>query len=193
MVLLKNIDSALPVKKPKVVSLFGAHADPAVLGPNRAFVIGNSDPGGVTISEVLMGHMASVSGAGLSLMPPYLITPLQALTERAINDGIQLRRIVNDTFALVTEGFLASGASTDVLPSIENYASYSDACLVFINAFGGEGHDRRELQNSDQDELVLKVAQYCKNTIVTVNSVGLRLVESWIEHENVTAVLYGGP
>lgn len=192
MVLLKNVDSALPLKSPRSMSLFGAHALPSIVGPNRAFALGSSDPDGAVIPEVLMGHMASLSGAGSSPMP-YLITPLQSLTERAKEDGTQLRWIANDTFAPVTEGLIPSGARTGVLPSIETYASHSEVCLVFLNAFGGEGHDRKDLRNLDQDELVLKVAAYCNNTIVIVNTVGPRIVESWINHENVTAVLYGGP
>ncbi|KAH7130887.1 glycoside hydrolase family 3 protein [Dactylonectria macrodidyma] len=192
MVLLKNIDSALPLKSPRPMSLFGAHAGPSIVGPNRTFALGSSDPGGAAVPEVWMGHMASLDGAGASPMP-YLITPLQSLTERAIEDGTQLRWIANDTFAPVTEGLIPSGARMGVLPSFETYATHSDVCLAFPNAFGGEGHDRRDLRDSDQDERILKVAAYCNNTIVTTNSVGTQIVKSWINHDNVTAVLYGGP
>jgi beta-glucosidase len=33
----------------------------------------------------------------------------------------------------------------------------------------------------------------CNNTIVVINTVDPRLVDQWIEHSNVTGVLYGGP
>ena len=42
------------------------------------------------------------------------------------------------------------------------------------------------------DELVLAVAANNKNTIVVVNSVGPLILESWIDHPNVTAVLWAG-
>lgn len=35
------------------------------------------------------------------------------------------------------------------------------------------------------------MASNCNNTIVVINAVGPRLVDRWIENENVTAVLYG--
>jgi beta-glucosidase len=37
------------------------------------------------------------------------------------------------------------------------------------------------------------VADNCNNTIVVVNTVGPRLLSQWNDHENVTAILYGGP
>lgn len=192
LVLLKNVDNALPLKDLDVLSVFGAHAGPAVSGPNRAFFISNTEPGAIPIPETLDGHMASISGAGGASMP-YLVTPLNALTSRVREDGTQFRWIANDTFIPVDYGFIRSGASTGVRPSIEAYAQHSDACIVFLNAFGGEGHDRRELLNYAQDELVLSVAGQCSNTIVVINTVGPRILDAWIENSNVTAVLYGGP
>ncbi|KAK8902205.1 hypothetical protein QC760_009683 [Botrytis cinerea] len=40
--------------------------------------------------------------------------------------------------------------------------------------------------------MVTTVADNCNNTIVVVNTVGPRILDAWIEHENVTAVLYSG-
>lgn len=34
--------------------------------------------------------------------------------------------------------------------------------------------------------------QNCSNTVVVVHSTGIRIVDSWIEHENVTAVIFAG-
>ncbi|KAL4930303.1 glycoside hydrolase superfamily [Aspergillus undulatus] len=86
-----------------------------------------------------------------------------------------------------------AGGGTSVTPSYANYASSdSHACLVFLNALSGEGADRGELFNSDQDSMVTEVANNCNNTVVIINTVGPRLMENWIEHDNVTAVLYGG-
>lgn len=84
------------------------------------------------------------------------------------------------------------GSGTALSPSISNYALNSAACLVFINADSGEGADRGELSNDEQDTMVTTVAANCNNTIVVVNTVGPRILDAWIEHENVTAVLYSG-
>ena len=84
------------------------------------------------------------------------------------------------------------GTGTTVTPSIANYASDSDVCLVFLNSWSGEGGDRSELSNQDQDDLVNSVAESCNNTIVVINTSGPRVLDQWIENDNVTAVVYGG-
>ncbi|KAF2087992.1 glycoside hydrolase family 3 protein [Saccharata proteae CBS 121410] len=86
-------------------------------------------------------------------------------------------------------GSLETG--TSVTPSITSYAEVADVCLVFLNALAGEGADRTELTNADQDTLVNTVASECNNTIVVINTPGARLVDQWIENENVTGLLYG--
>ena len=40
------------------------------------------------------------------------------------------------------------------------------------------------------DGLVLNVANNCSNTIVVIHNAGVRLVDQWIEHPNVTAVIF---
>lgn len=65
----------------------------------------------------------------------------------------------------------------------------SDACLVFINAMATEGWDREGLRDDFSDGLVLNVASKCANTVVVVHTAGIRLVDQWIEHPNVTAAI----
>ncbi|KAH9898820.1 glycoside hydrolase superfamily [Xylariomycetidae sp. FL2044] len=186
MVLLKNVNNALPLRSPRSLSVFGAHAGAALSGPNEAFsVFGVPAP-------TYSGHLATSGGAGSAALP-YLVTPHMALTERAAEDGTQLRYILNDTFAEGATGLVASGPSTGVDPSIANYAQFAEACLVFLNGWGGEGQDRTELRNAAQDALVVAVAAECGNTVVVVNTVGPRILDAWVEHANVTAVLYGAP
>lgn len=185
MVLLKNLNSSLPLKKPHTMAIFGSHARAAVAGPNMQFRVMGSGP-------TYDGHLATDSGSGQGSLP-YLITPEMALTAKASQDGTMLRWVANDTYSsssgsnLVMQG----SDSTSVTPSIGSYAENMDVCLVFINALAGEGADRTELYNSDQDALIKEVAENCANTVVVINTVGARLVDQWIEHENVTAVLYG--
>jgi beta-glucosidase len=88
---------------------------------------------------------------------------------------------------------LGTGALKGVDQSIQTYAQYTETCLVFINAYGGEGTDRTGLRNPTQDQLVVSIANNCNNTVVAVNTVGPRILDTWIEHPNVTAVLYGAP
>lgn len=104
---------------------------------------------------------------------------------------------MNDTYTSTSHINIAGavgggGEGTSISYSYSNYAQNAEACLIFLNTYSGEGADRGELSNTDQDLMVSRVAAQCNNTIVIVNTVGPRPIESWIDHENVTAVLYGG-
>ena len=65
----------------------------------------------------------------------------------------------------------------------------SDVCLVFINAMATEGWDRDGLHDDFSDALILNVARQCSNTIVAIHAAGIRLVDQWIEHPNITATI----
>ncbi|KAJ5646412.1 beta-glucosidase D [Penicillium lividum] len=166
--LLKNKNNALPLEKPLSMALFGASAGPAMGGPGVSFSTDGTD-------STYQGHLAGGSGSGTTSFP-YLVTPHDALLQRSIEDGTIIR----------------FGTGTDSTVDIDSYASNVEVCLVFINADSGEGADRTELRNKDQDKLVTKVASNCNNTMVIVNTVGVRILESWIDNENITAVVYGG-
>ena len=167
------------------MAIFGSHARAIVAGPNMQFSVEGSGP-------TYDGHLATDSGSGQGSLP-YLVTPEMALTMKASQDGTMLRWVANDTYSSSTGSTLVmqGSDSTSVTPSISSYAENMDVCLVFINALAGEGADRTELYNNDQDALIKQVAENCANTIVVINTAGVRLVDQWIEHENVTAVLYG--
>jgi beta-glucosidase len=62
----------------------------------------------------------------------------------------------------------------------------------FINSWSEEGADRSELSNTDQDNLVLTVAENCNNTIAVVHVSSSRALEAWIENGNTTALIYSG-
>lgn len=236
LALLKNNNAAgagLPLNRPRTISIFGAHAGPAMAGPNFAFSVQGTE------SDVYQGHLASAVGSG-GLSNSYLATPFQALSLRAAQDGSMFRWIMNDTYsdssssssmgsgapsmsdnststsggmpdggssagnASMPSGAGAGGAAgggmnlgalgtgTTVTPSIANYASDSEVCIVFINSWSGEGADRSKLYDQDQDNLIKTVAENCNNTIVVINTSGPRILDQWIENDNVTAVIYGG-
>ena len=72
--------------------------------------------------------------------------------------------------------------------------------MVFINSDSGEATavdgnegDRKNLTAwHNGDALVAAVAEQNNNTIVVVHSVGPIIIEPWIEHPNVTAVVWAG-
>jgi len=77
-------------------------------------------------------------------------TPFQVFSNRAATDGFMLKWWLNDT-VVFTSSVQVAGAGTILVENTLGVASNSDACVVFINAWAGEGGDRSELRNEDQD------------------------------------------
>ncbi|KAK7018629.1 glycoside hydrolase family 3 protein [Favolaschia claudopus] len=172
-VLLKNVGEALPLKKPRSIVLVGSDAGPGRIGPNEF-----PDQGGVD------GILAMGWGSGTANFT-YLISPLEAIQQRARKDRTSISWILDD-WNTDRAGNMAIGRS---------------AALVFISSDSGEEYitvdgntgDRKNLTAwNNGDNLVLAVAAQNNNTIVVVHSVGPLIVEPWIDHPNVTAVLWAG-
>lgn len=214
LVLLKNNDGdgrGLPLNKPKTIALFGAHAGPAIAGPNLPFSVAGTD------ADTYQGHLTSGGGSG-ELALGWLATPFQAISEHAYADRSMIWWIMNDTYtydsgssglgggggggappggaggpggnklrARQNLGGGALGSGTSVTPSYANYAENAAVCLCFLNAASGEGADRSSLYDADQDTMVLTVAETCNNTVVVGNFAGPRVIGAWADHENVTA------
>jgi beta-glucosidase len=185
LVLLKN-NGVLPLKAPNTMALFGSHAGPAVAGPNYGFSVQGSGP-------IYEGHLATGSGSGQGSLG-YVIDPHAAIVARAAKDGTFVRWILNNTYTGASSegslGNLLGSSSTALDGSFAGYAADTEVCICFINALAGEGADRTELRNTVQDDMIISVAADCNNTVVVIQTIGPRLVDSWIENENITAVLY---
>ncbi|KAF9457106.1 beta-glucosidase [Collybia nuda] len=171
-VLLKNLNKVLPLASPKSIGIIGNGAGPGSRGPN-----GYSDRGGND------GVLGMGWGSGTADYP-YLITPLAAITAKA-GSGATISSSLSDTD----------------LNAAAKAASGKDVALVFITADSGEGYitveghagDRNDLQAwHGGDALVAKVASVNSRTVVVVNSVGPINMEAWINHVNVTAVVWSG-
>lgn len=139
-VLVKNVNKTLPLKKPKIISLFGydavAPARVNVVDENlsfqfgflsnlkffwySAFVYPFVQPGQIAPNGTLI-----VGGGSGGVAPAYISAPFDALQERAYQDDFQLFWDFDSTAPPVDQS--------------------SDACLVFINAFATEGVDRAGL------------------------------------------------
>ncbi|KAA1473309.1 hypothetical protein DENSPDRAFT_866018 [Dentipellis sp. KUC8613] len=176
-VLLKNTKNALPlsVNKIKRIAIVGSDAGPNPDGPN-----GCGDRG------CDQGTLAMGWGSGTANFP-YLIDPLSAITNF----------VHNADPTTVVEGVL----SDFNYGQIQSVASHADTCLAFVNADSGEGYitvdgnagDRKNLTLWHGGEaLINATASACANTVVVMHAVGPVLVEAWIEHPNVTAVVQAG-
>ena len=166
-VLVKNQNNALPLRSPKLVSVFGYDAYSPM-----SYTLATSFSFPTTERSALYqnGTLYSAGGSGAN-SPAYIDSPIEALQRRAYEDGSSV---------------LWDFTSED---PVVNYVS--DVCLVFINAFATEAVDREALSDTHSDTIVTNVANKCANTVVVVHNAGIRTVESWVNHVNVTAVIFG--
>ncbi|KAL4820413.1 glycosyl hydrolase family 3 C-terminal domain-containing protein [Aspergillus spinulosporus] len=179
IVLLKNKNNTLPLRSPKSLGIFGKDAANLATGPTPQSDFANF------AGDTYDGHL--VTGGGSYSPAPYVVSPLDALTARAAEgQGFGYKYILSDNWTVTPPESTGEGFFQTSGVSVSQYASESEHCLVFINAFGKEGSDRRTLADETGDKLVNDVANYCGSTIVVMNNAGVRLVDAWIEHENVT-------
>ncbi|CDK28769.1 unnamed protein product [Kuraishia capsulata CBS 1993] len=165
-VLVKNVDNALPLKKPKLISLYGYDGiatDTEIQGASSGFGGFGGD-----VAAISNGTLYTGGGSG-SNTPSYIDAPFNAFSQKAWEDG--------------------SFLSWDFASAEPNVNAESDVCIVFINAYATEGSDRPNLADKYSDNLVESVADQCANTMVVIHNAGIRLVDNWIDHENITAVI----
>ncbi|CAM1501300.1 Fc.00g104620.m01.CDS01 [Cosmosporella sp. VM-42] len=179
-VLLKNENNALPFDgNISMLSVYGYDATvPASKNVDVLFQLGYmSSP---EMAQAVLGkeaHFDQAARGGTIVTggragangPPFIRDPLSAIQQKAALDGVWV--------------------NWDLESFDPDVNAASDACLVFINAIATEGWDRDGLHDDFSDGLVLNVASKCQNTIVVIHAAGVRLVDQWIEHPNVTAVI----
>lgn len=171
-VLVKNVNNALPLTRQtsRFVAIYGYDAEVKAAPWENVARYG----GGYEVNygwNTFNGTLISGGGSGGS-SPSYVISPFKAIQDKVIEHHGILRWNFWDVDPHVS-------ASVDV-------------CLVFINAYASESFDRPSLTDEFSDQLVNNVAARCSNTVVIVHSAGIRIVDSWIEHDNVTAVIFAG-
>ncbi|KAH9819204.1 family 3 glycoside hydrolase [Melampsora americana] len=177
-ILLKNLDQTLPLKAPKYLNSI------LILGSDAG-----DNPNGANSCEdrhCNEGTLAGGWGSG-SAIYPYLISPATAIQSylHADHPNINIDIVLNDTN----------------YERIEASASLAELTIVHVNADSGEGKVETEGNAGDRndlylwhegDKLILTAAKMCANTVVVIHSVGPVLMEAWIDHPNVTAVVYAG-
>ncbi|TDL28535.1 glycoside hydrolase family 3 protein [Rickenella mellea] len=172
-VLLKNTGKTLPLAAPPSIAVIGSGAGPNPSGPN-----------GCVDRSCNQGVLAQGWGSGTADYP-YLITPLDAITNRSAVDK------TNVTSSLSDSDLNAAAAA----------AKNKSIAFVFITADSGEAQYTVEGNAGDRndllawhggDALVQAVAAVNNNTIVVVNTVGPVILEAWIDNPNVTGLVWSG-
>ncbi|EXK77894.1 beta-glucosidase G [Fusarium oxysporum f. sp. raphani 54005] len=162
-ILLKNEKSALPLKKPSSIAVFGNDAGEVTQGLYNA-------------GDFEFGTLAAGGGSGTGRMP-YLVSPLVAITARARQEGTLVQQWLNNTL------IATSNITSLWIPKTP------EVCLVFVKSWAEEGLDREHLDfDWHGSDVVESVARFCNNTVVVTHSAGVNNLP-WADHPNVTAIL----
>lgn len=186
-VLAKNTKNALPLKKPRMLSLYGYSATQ----PSQY----DAEPPGSfvwTYGVEAADPLAVVQGFIGNLTYPYPHIAPNGTLFCGGGSGANSAALGNSPWdALVQQAFNDDTAMFwDFRSATPNVDGASDACLVFGNAWASEGSDRAGVHDDYTDGLIKSVAGQCNNTIVVLHNAGVRLVDQFIDHENVTALIF---
>ncbi|KAI1385345.1 glycoside hydrolase family 3 protein [Hypoxylon trugodes] len=172
-VLLKNVNHALPLVRPRIVAVIGEDAQDNPDGPNGC------------VDRVCNNGTLAMGWGSATAEYPYLISPAAALEKEALQEGTAFIN-VKGNFDLETARAAARNASV---------------AIVFANADSGEGYTTLDGNFGDRnnltlwkggDELINAVASDNPNTIVVIHSVGPVLIDHIKNNPNVTAILWAG-
>ncbi|CAE6407296.1 unnamed protein product [Rhizoctonia solani] len=170
--LLKNVRSnggGIPLKKSKFVAVFGQDA-----GPNPDGLLYCGSDNRCTADHTNNGTN-SVGGGSGAAYAPYIITPLEGIQSRTAANETQVNWMLNDWD----------------LETARTNALIADTSIVFTYAYQTESLDRDNLTAwSNGDALIKTVAAECNNTIVVIHSGQQILMDDWVEHPNITAVIF---
>ncbi|KAH7316988.1 glycoside hydrolase family 3 protein [Stachybotrys elegans] len=172
IVLLKNDDNILPLRRPSTLAVVGSGA-----------VIGDHARNQCSDHGCNSGALGMGWGSG-TVNYPYFVAPYDAIRTRASSDGT--------TVTL---------SGTDDTNSGANAARGKDIALVFITADSGEGYLTVENNVGDRinldpwhngNDLVAAVAGANSNVVVVVHSVGAIILERILALPNVKAIVWAG-
>lgn len=186
-VLAKNTNNALPLSKPKMLSVYGYSATQ----PGQYNV---EPPGGTvwTYGAEATDPLVVISGFVGNLTYPYPQIAVNGTLFCGGGSGANSAALGSAPWdALLQQAFDDDTALFwDFRSATPQVDGASDACLVFGNAWASEGSDRPGLHDDYTDALIQHVASQCNNTIVVFHNAGVRLVDQFIDHENVTALIF---
>lgn len=165
-VLVKNVNGTLPLNKPRMLNLFGYSAQSQAKYTEGVAIT----PTLAGTTQIYQNGTLYMGGGSGGANPWTAVAPFDALVMQAYNDGTAL-----------------FWDFSSALPTAVDAAT--DACLVFVNSYAQEGYDRTTLNDAYTDNLILSVANHCGNTIVVIHNTGIRLVDAFADHPNVTAII----
>lgn len=171
-VLLKN-EGALPLKAPPRISIIGSKAGPGMRWDRNCGATGRACEG------------PSLGGGSGWAQALNYIDPLMSIRQRALVDSSAVDWVLNDTD----------------LQAVQTSVVQADVALVFVSAWATEEADRdpsltytyRSAVGQDGvydgEALIQTAAAWNPNTIVVAYMPGATILDAWINHPNITAVV----
>lgn len=136
-------------------------------------------------------------GSG-SVQYPYFTTPLQGIQNRASIENItvdwNLQSVPKNYYYNYSLPAFNNEGLNMVVDPWENTATSSDVNLVFTMGNGGEVVDRTNMKlDLDGDKTIAHAVKNHNNNVIIVNAVGQIDMSKWINHKNVSAVIFAPP
>lgn len=199
MVLLKNENKALPLKKGKKIALFGKATIEYIKGGG-----GSGDVHTPYICNIFEGF----SGKDVEIYMPLVDFYKEYVKKESINIPTQAQ--INATWDIVNamefctkrddmtyDTFASMHVPEAKVPDelIEDAAKNADTAIITISRFSAEGVDRRP-QGGDyylsdlEKDLIDKAGKLFKKVVIVINSGATIDCEYFAENENVDAVLF---
>ncbi|KAJ4376087.1 hypothetical protein N0V83_001368 [Neocucurbitaria cava] len=170
-VLLKNVNSTLPLKQPMNIGVFGNDAADFTQGQYSLTLVGT----GLANGDYDIGTLAVGGGSGTGRFT-YVVPPLDAIKSRAQSYGALVQYITNNDV-------IANGGFSSLAPLP------LDVCVVFLKSWATEGFDRTTLIAEWNSTVVVEAtAAICPNTIVVLHGSSPNVLP-WADNPNVTAIL----
>ena len=135
-------------------------------------------------SIVVMGPNAiETKFGGYSGVASKAVSPLEGIKNKVTPSKVRY-----------IEGCKIERSSFDEIKEATKAAEESDVAIIVVGIQEGEFSDREDLKlPGSQEDLILKVAEVNKNTIVVLNAGGVVTMENWIDRApTVIEMWYGG-
>ncbi len=204
MVLLKNENNALPLKKAEKIALFGKATIEYIKGGG-----GSGDVHCPYIRSIFDGFkMKEKEGKTAVYMP--LVDFYKDYVEResknvltqkqidAIWDVVNAMDFCTERDEMTYDTFAKMHVKEAEVPEelIKSASEWADTAIITISRFSAEGVDRRanggDYYLSDlEKELIDKATELFKKVVIVVNSGGIVDCEYFAENDKVQAILYG--
>lgn len=203
IVLLKNEDNALPLKKGETVALFGKATIEYIKGGG-----GSGDVNCAYVKNIYDGFFEKEREGKLSIFMPTVKfyenyvkeeskkIPTRAEVER-IWDKVNAMDFCKEKDDIIYDTFARMHVKEADVPSklIEEAAKNADVAVITLSRFSAEGVDRKPIEgdyylNDAEKSLIDRASALFKKTVVIINSGGVVDCEHFADNPGVKGILY---